>query len=250
MPEMQSMIHATARGSTWHARLAPKVHRFQYQSAMVYLDLDRLNDFQQTALKVNQTGLLSFKTERHLCDDADPSGDAARQFASSALGVELSGPVKLLTNPHCFELGFNPLSVYFLHHQDETPGALIYEVSNTPWNEIHRYVIPYSKVANGETFTFDKDFHVSPFNPVTQCYVTRVRWPDENQVSIYLGLQDHGDEQVMFEAGLQLSLTAYDGHSIKPLFLGIWPQTFMVIGGIYREAFALWRKGLTYHPHP
>ena len=102
MPEMQSMIHATARGSTWHARLAPKVHRFQYQSAMVYLDLDRLNDFQQTALKVNQTGLLSFKTERHLCDDADPSGDAARQFASSALGVELSGPVKLLTNPHCF----------------------------------------------------------------------------------------------------------------------------------------------------
>jgi DUF1365 family protein len=250
MPEMQSMIHATARGSTWHARLAPKVHRFQYQSAMVYLDLDRLNDFQQTALKVNQTGLLSFKTERHLCDDAHPSGDAARQFASSALGVELSGPVKLLTNPHCLGLGFNPLSVYFLHHHDETPGALIYEVSNTPWNEIHRYVIPYSNVANGETFTFDKDFHVSPFNPVTQRYITRVRWPDENQVSIYLGLQDQGDEQLMFEAGLQLSLTPYDGHSIKPLFLGIWPQTFMVIGGIYREAFALWRKGLTYHPHP
>ena len=101
--------------------------------------------------------------------DAHPSGDAARQFASSALGVELSGPVKLLTNPHCLGLGFNPLSVYFLHHHDETPGALIYEVSNTnPWNEIHRYVIPYSKVANGETFTFDKDFHVSPFNPVTQ----------------------------------------------------------------------------------
>ena len=147
------MIHATARGSTWHARLAPKVHRFQYQSAMVYLDLDRLNDFQQTALKVNQTGLLSFKTERHLCDDAHPSGDAARQFASSALGVELSGPVKLLTNPHCLGLGFNPLSVYFLHHHNETPGALIYEVSNTPWNEIHRYVIPYSNVANGETFT-------------------------------------------------------------------------------------------------
>ena len=38
------------------------------------------------------------------------------------------------------------------------------------------------------------------------------------------GLQDQGDEQLMFEAGLQLSLTPYDGHSIKPLFLGIWPQ--------------------------
>jgi hypothetical protein len=58
------------------------------------------------------------------------------------------------------------------------------------------------------------------------------------------------DEQLMFEAGLQLSLTPYDGHSIKPLFLGIWPQTFMVIGGIYREAFALWRKGPHLPPSP
>jgi DUF1365 family protein len=54
----------------------------------------------------------------------------------------------------------------------------------------------------------------------------------------------------MFEAGLTVALKPYDGRSLKPLFLGIWPQTFLVLGGIYREAFALWRKGLTYHPHP
>ena len=30
---------------------------------------------------------------------------------------------------------------------------------------------------------------------------------------------------------------------MKPLFLGLWPQTFLVVAGIYREAFALWRKG-------
>ena len=54
----------------------------------------------------------------------------------------------------------------------------------------------------------------------------------------------------MFEAGLTLDLTPYEGRSMKPLFLGLWPQTFLVVGGIYREAFALWRKGLTYHPHP
>jgi uncharacterized protein len=250
MSKIESMIHATARGSTWHARLAPKVHRFKYQSAMIYLDLDRLNDFQQTALKVNQTGFVSFNTFRHLCDDLHPSSDEARQFASSVLGMDFSGPVKLLTNPHYFGFGFNPLSVYFLHHQDETPGALIYEVSNTPWNEIHRYVIPYSKVASGETFVFEKSFHVSPFNPITQHYVTRVRWPYNGQVSIYLGLRDNDDERLMFEAGLNLSLIPYDGRSIKPLFLGVWPQTFIVIGGIYLEAFALWRKGVTYHPHP
>ena len=51
----------------------------------------------------------------------------------------------------------------------------------------------------------------------------------------------------MFEAGLALDLTPYEADQ-PPLFLGLWPQTFLVVGGIYREAFALWRKGLTYHP--
>ena len=89
------------------------------------------------------------------------------------LNVDVSGPVKLLTNPHCFGMGFNPLSVYFLHQADGSPGALIYEVSNTPWNEIHRYVIPYDQVASGQEYWFDKTFHVSPFNPITQRYVTK-----------------------------------------------------------------------------
>jgi len=250
MSEMAEILHASARGSTWHARLAPKEHRFKYRSAMLYLDLDRLDDFKSTWLHINHLGILSFKTHRHLCDDTRPSGDAARSFAREHLAVDVSGPVKLLTNPHCFGVGFNPLSVYFLHQGDNSPAALIYEVSNTPWNEIHRYVIPYEQVASGQDYRFDKAFHVSPFNPMTQRYITRVQWPVDGRASIYLGLQDESDNKIMFEAGLVLDLKPYDGRSLKPLFLGIWPQTFLVLGGIYREAFALWRKGLTYHPRP
>ena len=250
MSEMAEILHASARGSTWHARLAPKEHRFKYRSAMLYLDLDRLGDFKRTWLHINQLGILSFKTHRHLCDDTRPSGDAARSFARDLLAVDVSGPVKLLTNPHCFGVGFNPLSVYFLHQGDNSPAALIYEVSNTPWNEIHRYVVPYEQVASGQDYWFDKAFHVSPFNPMTQRYITRVQWPMDGRASIYLGLQDESDNKIMFEAGLVLDLKPYDGRSLKPLFLGIWPQTFLVLGGIYREAFALWRKGLTYHPRP
>lgn len=250
MSEGVGMMHASGYGSTWHARLAPKTHRFKYRSAMLYLDLDHLDDFAGSILRINRRGALSFRTHRHLCDDQDPSGDEARTFVRSQLTIDVSGSVKLLTNPHCFGIGFNPLSVYFLHQADGSPGALIYEVSNTPWNEIHRYVIPYDQVASGEEYWFDKTFHVSPFNPTTQRYVTKVQWPTDGHASIYLGLQDKGADHLMFEAGLTLDLTPYEGRSMKPLFLGLWPQTFLVVGGIYREAFALWRKGLTYHPHP
>ena len=247
---MAEIVHASGRGSTWHARLTPKEHRFRYRSAMLFLDLDRLDDFKDGLLRINRRGLLSFKTKRHLCDDLRPSGEAARALVRKHHDIDVSGAVKLLTNPHCFGVGFNPLSVYFLHQSDGAPAALIYEVSNTPWNEIHRYVIPYEQVASGQDYWFDKTFHVSPFNPTTQRYVTRVKWPENSRTTIYLGLQDVEADDIMFEAGITLDLKPYDGRSLKPLFLGIWPQTFLVLGGIYREAFALWRKGLTYHPHP
>ena len=228
----------------------PKEHRFQYRTAMVLLDLDRLSDFQGSMLAVNRLSVLSFKTHRHLCDNIVPSGNQAREFVAGVIDTDVSGPVKLLTNPHFLGIGFNPLSVYFLHSKAGEPAAAIYEVSNTPWNEIHRYVIPYRKIAQNNTYWFDKEFHVSPFNPMGQRYVTKARWPSESDVSIYLGLQNVGADELMFEAGLSLRLTPFNGHSIKPLFTGIWPQSILVIGGIYREAFALWRKGLRYHPHP
>lgn len=250
MSSVAGFTHGAARGVTWHARIAPKAHRFQYRSAMLYLDLDHLDQLRGSKLKINQPGIFSFQTKRHLCDNASPSGDSARAFVLQHLAIDVSGPVKLLTNAHCCGIGFNPLSVYFLHDTNDQPAALIYEVSNTPWNEIHRYVIPYDDLERQGEYWFEKTFHVSPFNPVNQRYMTRVEWPRSDRVSVYLGLQDHGQDTLMFEASLNLNLIPFDGRSVRPLFIGFWPQTFVVIGGIYREAFSLWRKGLAYHPHP
>ena len=217
---------------------------------MLLLDLDQLDTLKATRLKVNRWGFMRFETRRHLIDDARPSGDAARQWVEGQLSVDVSGPVRLLTNPHLLGVGFNPLSVYFLHDSTGQPSALIYEVSNTPWNEIYRYAIPFRAVADGQLAEFDKAFHVSPFNPLQQIYQTRVRWPENDQLSVYLALRNVDEAQPMFEAGLNLTLAPFAGRGLKPLFLGIWPQTFVVIGGIYREAFALWRKGVPYHAHP
>ena len=62
MSEVPGFVHAVGHGSTWHARLSPKEHRFQYRTAMVLLDLDRLADFQGSMLAVNRLSVLSFKT--------------------------------------------------------------------------------------------------------------------------------------------------------------------------------------------
>ena len=241
--------HQSARGRVWHRRHAPKSHAFQYRTAMALLDLDALDSL-GGRLKVNRRGLVSFKTARHLCDDHAPSGEAAREYVRSHGDYDVSGRVLLLTNPHVLGVGFNPLSVYFLHTATGQPSVCILEVSNTPWEEIHRYVVSADEVTRDEPCEFDKTFHVSPFNPMDQIYRAQVTWPHADRVSVYLGLRDRDASAPMFESGVTLSLKPYADTASSPFFIGPWPQPFVVIGGIYKEAFALWRKGLKYHPHP
>jgi DUF1365 family protein len=219
---------------------------------MLLVDLDHLSTlFSRRWMGLNRWGVISLRTSRHLFDTAAAGGDAARKAVHAEYpDLDVSGPCQLLTNPHCLGVGFNPLSVYYLHDGNTLPSAVILEVSNTPWNEIHRYILPAAALVAGETLQFPKTFHVSPFNPIAQTYTVRLQWPDQARLMLYLSLTDNTDCNPLFEAGLSLTLSPFHGRSARPLFLGIWPQTFVVLGGIYREAFRLWRKHVPYHSHP
>ncbi|MGA1206875.1 MAG: DUF1365 domain-containing protein [Litorivicinaceae bacterium] len=245
-------VHFSGRGTLWHHRHRPAAHQFRYPTAMLLVDLDQLDTlFARPWMGINRWGILSFHTRRHLYQSGGLGGDAARACVTELYPtLDVSGSCQLLTNPHCLGIGFNPLSVYYLHDQLGAPSALILEVSNTPWNELYRYVLPADALIAGETVTFEKAFHVSPFNPMTQTYQVRLNWPNAERLTLYLALTDTEDSKPLFEAGLSLQLTPYSGHSARPLFLGIWPQTLVVLAGIYREAFQLWRKRVPYHSHP
>ena len=41
----------------------------------------------------------------------------------------------MLAQPPTWGLGFNPLSVYYLHDANHQPSAMVLEVRNTPWRE-------------------------------------------------------------------------------------------------------------------
>ena len=56
------------------------------------------------------------------------------------------------------------------------PHALVAEITNTPWDEVHSYVLDASGF-DGEVvdFRFPKRFHVSPFQPMDVEYRWRLR---------------------------------------------------------------------------
>ncbi|MEC5209042.1 cyclopropane fatty-acyl-phospholipid synthase-like methyltransferase/DUF1365 family protein [Psychrobacter sp. PL15] len=67
---------------------------------------------------------------------------------------------------------FSPVNFYLGFDSEQTPTHLLAEVSNTPWNKRHYYGFLLTG-ANTE-FCHDKDFHVSPFNPIDQRYQWQV----------------------------------------------------------------------------
>ncbi|MGM8884550.1 DUF1365 domain-containing protein [Psychrobacter sp. 1U2] len=69
---------------------------------------------------------------------------------------------------------FSPVNFYIGFNAEQTPTHLLAEVSNTPWDKRHYY--GFLLDGTETEFCHDKDFHVSPFNPIDQLY----RW----QVSI------------------------------------------------------------------
>ena len=89
---------------------------------------------------------------------------------------------------------FSPVNFYLGFDEQLTPTHLLAEVSNTPWNKRHYYGF----LLEGEDteFCHDKDFHVSPFNPIDQLY----RW----QVTIKHTVKNEAKEQP--NTGLQVRI--------------------------------------------
>lgn len=89
---------------------------------------------------------------------------------------------------------FSPVNFYLGFDEQQTPTHLLAEVSNTPWDKRHYY--GFLLEGEGTEFCHDKDFHVSPFNPIDQLY----RW----QVTVKRTQQHTADKQS--STGLQVRI--------------------------------------------
>ena len=67
---------------------------------------------------------------------------------------------------------FSPVNFYLGFDTEQKPSHLLAEVSNTPWDKRHYYGFLLDGIHT--EFCHDKNFHVSPFNPIDQRYQWQV----------------------------------------------------------------------------
>jgi uncharacterized protein len=240
-------------GLVEHRRLSPIEHAFQYGLAMLYLDLDELPTLLRSGIGLRSSWFspASFRREDHLGDPAVPLADAAREMVRARTGLQLEGPVRLLTLLRNFGYYFSPLSLYFCFDRHGlTTEAIVAEVTNTPWLERHWYVLWQGNRMAGATplrFRHPKDFHVSPFMDMDAEYEWHVSEPG---AAVDVSIASLRGGRRVFDVTLGLQRRGLDrGSMVRMLARHPW-MTARVTQAIYWQAARLWRKGTPFYPHP
>jgi len=147
---------------------------------------------------------------------------------------------------------FSPVNFYIGFDSEQTPTHLLAEVSNTPWDKRHYYGF---LLEGAETkFCHDKNFHVSPFNPIDQLY----RWqvsikPQQSKASkahdktnqndgfdirIAINISDKRGE--VLKTGIKMSGEPMTHESIKQSLKQNPLMNFTSLSRIYWHAFKLY----------
>lgn len=204
-------------GRVWHTRFRPVRHAFQYPLFVFAMDVTEMetnnnedddnDDIHFTEAWSREMWPLSWIVSFHESDHLR-NGEGRRTITNSPPQQRFSDRVfrfvaektngsfrpdstshrlLLITQARYYGYCFNPVSFYYLQDRRHSSSAhqkidaVVAEVSNTPWNEMHCYVLhpdsidqvqcscccyddhekqPYQKKVR---YIFPKRFHVSPF---------------------------------------------------------------------------------------
>ena len=233
-------------GNVRHRRFTPVEHSLNYSLFMPAIDLDELEILEK---KVWGFGSRWWHWARFKRNDYIGEGCLKRSVQDKVeqlTGERVTGKVIAVCHLRYLGLYFSPVNFYYVYDSCEEWRYLLAEVSNTPWNERHYYAISAKEHDEKCGWKQDKAFHVSPFNPIEQCYHWRIK-PLTDRLSIHLECHKgvkHFDATMTMKAKPFLSQSLLRCLVLTPI------QTVKVMVGIYWHALKLWVKGAPFYSHP
>ncbi|MBE7454680.1 MAG: DUF1365 domain-containing protein [Kofleriaceae bacterium] len=247
-------------GRVRHRRFAPVVNAFTYPLYLTYLDLDEV-DACDAALwplfGVRRPAVARWRAADHLAGlgrPGAPLAEVVRDAVAATGAPRPRGPIGLLTHARHLGHAMNPVSFFYCWDPaGRVLDAVVAEVSNTPWDERHVYVLPAASAlaagAGTRRFRFAKAFHVSPFLPMDLGYDWRFT-PPGDALSVHMDCLAPATGEVVLDATLTLRRRPLDRRHLAAVLARFPLMTGEVVARIYWQALRLWLKRAPVFTHP
>lgn len=253
MKQLNSCIY---QGEVFHQRFSPRQHKFSYRIFFLAIDLDELPILNKMGryFKSDRFAPLRFFAPDYLQKKTEISKQDVWDKVIELGGEQQPGRVVFIGQMRCFGLYFSPINTYYCYDQADNLVYLLAEVSNTPWNERHYYLID-----TGEKTECAKTFHVSPFMDLAMKYQWRITSPQE---SLNLSIENfestasantlqaaESKPKKLFIASIAMTRQEFTNKNLLKNLLAIPMMTAKTLLGIYWQAMKLYIKGVPYIAH-
>lgn len=188
------------------------------------------------ALKFEQSDYLKSAS---LSDDSIYTR-ALNKIAELGVTDSFSG-VYMLGQLRCFGIYFSPVN-FFVYQTDQGDFThMVAEVSNTPWNERHYYLVELEKKVN-----FKKVFSVSPFMDLDMNYHWSTRFSKDHAL---IHIENKKESELLFDATLRLKRQSLNKQHVSAVLKQFPAMTWSIFKGIYIHAFKLFIKRVPFIGH-
>lgn len=241
------MKSAIYQGEVNHYRFVPKKNKFKYKIFMTYLDLDELGHIFDNITfwsDNNSKNLAYFKRDDYLKPSNTPLKDIVKKIIFDKTKVNHTGPIRMLTHLRILGCCFNPVTFYYCFNETDTNlDFVIAEITNTPWDERHQYLVD---LRYQDDKPFSKAFHISPFMDMDMQYDWKFNLPKDK---LHIDMKVN-KEKCYLNVNLALNKKPITKSNMNYLLLKSSLINYKVIWGIYWQAAKLYLKKFPFYDHP